>query len=356
MGYLLPILVIVFFGSHAHAGALVCAKDMNNNGSVGESGEMATCSPGGLCPIQAVDCTSSAPTYIKILTGTGRSRNNCDCTRVDGSPLCSSAPSATKIEVLPMAQDTTHTYIGFSAENFRDRGTKWWNKNMCSYDKFSYYVRVLQVCPFGSQYACLPNTGKFQCSPRPCADLTANPPTTETPDLTSHTNDGTVSAGGTCSGDILLFNGKPKECRHSSGSTNFFSCCNASQPNLENCSTAENELIQLKTAGVCHQIGTFCKKRSKLLGCMQTAETFCCFGSKLSRLTHEQGRGQLKSFTTKGIWGTPTAPECAGFTVSDFEALNFSKIDLSEYVAGKDFNNQENIKRMFTDEINRSVQ
>ncbi|MEM1660984.1 MAG: conjugal transfer protein TraN [Candidatus Bathyarchaeia archaeon] len=90
----------------------------------------------------------------------------------------------------------------------------------------------------------------------------------------------------------------------------------------------------LKESGYCHYIGEKCIRRIRLgiKKCTQKAEIYCCFNSKLARIVHEQGRPQLRTFTEVGLWGNQNNPYCRGFTMDEFQALDFGKIDLSEYV------------------------
>ena len=82
-------------------------------------------------------------------------------------------------------------------------------------------------------------------------------------------------------------------------------------------------------SGYCHYIGTHCV--NKLFGsCTQSEKVYCCFNSKLGRILQEQGRPQLPSFSG---WGTVDSPDCRGFTPEEFQALDFSKIDMSDYYA-----------------------
>lgn len=81
----------------------------------------------------------------------------------------------------------------------------------------------------------------------------------------------------------------------------------------------------------CHYIGDYCEKKWPLAGCVQKAKGYCCFNTKMARIIHEQGRPQLVSFGADGGWGTPSAPNCRGFTPDEFQYLDFSRIDLSEY-------------------------
>lgn len=81
-------------------------------------------------------------------------------------------------------------------------------------------------------------------------------------------------------------------------------------------------------------MGSYCSKRIKYgVGsvCVQTTESYCCFNSQLARIIQEQGRLQLQSFAPDGNWGTETSPNCIGLTPDQFQMLDFSKIDLSEY-------------------------
>ncbi|MEW6587358.1 MAG: conjugal transfer protein TraN, partial [Nitrospirota bacterium] len=52
-----------------------------------------------------------------------------------------------------------------------------------------------------------------------------------------------------------------------------------------------------------------------------------CFNSKLGRIINEQGRPQIgKSF------GSAKDPDCEGFTPEELSKLDFSRLDLSEYI------------------------
>ncbi|MDD2736680.1 MAG: conjugal transfer protein TraN [Desulfuromonadaceae bacterium] len=83
----------------------------------------------------------------------------------------------------------------------------------------------------------------------------------------------------------------------------------------------------------CHYVGDYCQRKWPLTGCVQKAKSFCCFNSKMARIIHEQGRPQLQAFQPNGDWGDPKQPNCRGFTPDEFQALDFSRIDLSEYFA-----------------------
>ena len=62
--------------------------------------------------------------------------------------------------------------------------------------------------------------------------------------------------------------------------------------------------------------------------CIETTETYCCFNSRLSRIINEQGRAQLG----RG-WGGAQGPDCSGFALTQLQALDFSRMDLTEFYA-----------------------
>lgn len=96
----------------------------------------------------------------------------------------------------------------------------------------------------------------------------------------------------------------------------------------KSCGQADMETAMLRGSGYCVEVGEYCKDKAPGLGCIQKEKSYCCFNSKMARIIQEQGRNQLKSI---GGWGDHEAPNCRGFTPEEFQALDFSKIDLSEY-------------------------
>ena len=79
-------------------------------------------------------------------------------------------------------------------------------------------------------------------------------------------------------------------------------------------------------ADLCHFTGEHCTKDMEFIGCLRKHATYCCFNSKLARIIQEQGRPQL------GIsWGSPGSQNCRGLTPQEFEQLDFSQIDMSEF-------------------------
>lgn len=97
--------------------------------------------------------------------------------------------------------------------------------------------------------------------------------------------------------------------------------------NYLSCDPSEVILAKKRGQGLCFSLGQYCS--SKFLGaCVTRKESFCCFNSKLARIINQQGAPQIgKSF------GTPKDGKCDGFTPEELEQVDFSRIDLSEFIA-----------------------
>lgn len=108
-----------------------------------------------------------------------------------------------------------------------------------------------------------------------------------------------------------------------------------------------------KESGYCHEVGEYCIKKWPLVGCVQKAKGFCCFNSKLARIIHEQGRPQLVGFGVDS-WGNPKNPNCRGFLPEEFQALDFNKIDLSEYIEDIQRNIRQNLAPQLQQQIQQS--
>lgn len=123
---------------------------------------------------------------------------------------------------------------------------------------------------------------------------------------------------------------------------------------LSGCDQQDMEVGMLRGSGMCHEVGTYCA--ASILGvCVQKAKGHCCFNSKLGRIIQEQGRPQLKSFNGLG-WGTAKQPYCRGFTPQEFQALDFSRMDLSDYYADIEARAQSDIQIDMEDRIDAYLQ
>lgn len=93
------------------------------------------------------------------------------------------------------------------------------------------------------------------------------------------------------------------------------------------CEEEEMILSMRKGQRLCVDVGSYCD--SKVLGvCVTKKKASCCFNSRLARIINVQGRAQLGK-----SWGNPKSPDCSGFSPDEFAQLDFSQIDLSEFIA-----------------------
>jgi conjugal transfer mating pair stabilization protein TraN len=95
---------------------------------------------------------------------------------------------------------------------------------------------------------------------------------------------------------------------------------------LMSCEQEEEVLAMQRGQNLCTYVGSYCTQ--KFLGsCVSRKSSYCCFNSRLARMIQEQGRSQL------GLsWGEAEAPQCQGLTEEQFKQIDFSKMDLSEFV------------------------
>lgn len=93
------------------------------------------------------------------------------------------------------------------------------------------------------------------------------------------------------------------------------------------CEENEFELAAKREMKVCHKVGRY--RKSKLLGLSSLEfNSYCCFNSPLSRILQVQIRQQL------GItWGSAKHPDCSGITPEILQTVDWSRIDLSEWLA-----------------------
>lgn len=85
----------------------------------------------------------------------------------------------------------------------------------------------------------------------------------------------------------------------------------------------DEQVLQMKRGqNLCVYLNSYCAR--KVLGvCLEKKERHCCFNSVLAKLINRQGREQL------GL----DLEQCGGFTAKQLQALDFSRIDLSEFIA-----------------------
>jgi hypothetical protein len=93
------------------------------------------------------------------------------------------------------------------------------------------------------------------------------------------------------------------------------------------CEEDEFELANKRELRACIKVGSYCKSKT-VAGCIEKREGFCCYSSPLSRIINEQGLPQIG----RGF-GSPKNPQCGGMSLNEFASLDWSQIDLSEWIA-----------------------
>lgn len=145
-----------------------------------------------------------------------------------------------------------------------------------------------------------------------------------------------IEAGENMTSSMTIYNGSKEKCKKDSWG--FADCCKDKgwlvDWNLTQCPQEYKILGMKKEKGLCHYVGDYTE--SDWIGNKTKYKVYCCFETSLARITHEQGRGQV------GLdWGKPKRANCRGFTVDEFENLDYSKMDMSEWYGELDSRVQE---------------
>lgn len=126
--------------------------------------------------------------------------------------------------------------------------------------------------------------------------------------------------------NIAIFTGQALQCRKDV--VGFANCCNNSgwgkDIKLGHCSDQEKKLGKAREDQRAYGLGTKCVTKAAGV-CLQHAEVFCTFDSRLAADTQIQGRlGQL------GIdMGSAEHSNCRGLSVEELQRIDFGKMDLS---------------------------
>lgn len=161
---------------------------------------------------------------------------------------------------------------------------------------------------------------------------TADDPDNDLPQALSAINAMKAASGSYgASADLTIFGGDGLKCGKSIGGLS--NCCKDSglllDNNLTSCNADEQKLAAEQKKKACHYIGTYCSNKS-LFGCLMKKMTYCCYGSVLGRIVEEAGHSQL------GLsWGDAKNPQCGGFSVSQFQQIDLSNVDFSDFYDDK---------------------
>ncbi|OAN58944.1 conjugal transfer protein TraN [Sphingobium sp. TCM1] len=344
---LLPVTMV----PQAHA-AQICAADLNGNGDAGDEGEMAQCLPttdgGTLCPIGQVDCVANAQGGYSCPLGAAFA---CKTPTVGGVPACSPHScidtSATPIENEEVVDDPGATgdgpvdadgnclgtieIFGGRALRCRPPGASVTFQNCCK-DK----GKIVKDGMGGSLSSI---TTKIAIAKGVFTGMKAA--------YTAFKAGATASEAASAGAHAIIVGIDPTSIAISLAINYMIEAL------LQGCDQQDMETGMLRGSGMCHEVGTYCS--SRILGiCIQKARGHCCFNTKLGRIIQEQGRPQLAAFNSLG-WGTPEHPYCRGFSAEEFQALDFSRMVLSEYYSDIEARAQSDIQIDMKEKIDATL-
>lgn len=335
------LLAVTSLPAHAQSGQQLCAADLNGNGDAADPGEMAYCTqtPSGqfLCPIQEVACVADAAGQYSCPIGP---QFACIAKTVGGVPACSpnqcadlaanpivDEPPIDDAGVDPDAPvDADGNCLG-TVEIFGGRGMRCRPPGLsttfanCCKDKGKIVKDGMgsSISSIGTKIA----VAKGVITGMKAA-------------YTAFKAGATASQAASAGANALVVGLDPTSIAVSLAINFMIDFL------FSGCDQQDMETAMLRSSGMCHEIGTYCT--SSFLGiCLQKARGHCCFNTKLGRIIQEQGRPQLKTFNGN-LWGTAKKPMCRGFTPEEFQALDFSKMDLSEYYADIEARTQSDIQ------------
>ncbi|MFZ5572896.1 MAG: conjugal transfer protein TraN [Thermodesulfobacteriota bacterium] len=329
------------FGTTVAADGLIpatgCFKDFNGNGLLdsGEFGECVTTPEGHLCLLDHIPCVNrETAANCPGPSSLNSASDQCEYPiqyRCSSSGSLYSSEETCRSGCAPGSECESHCPSGMTIQSVICRADPACASGV--YDGATDTCRY-STCPYGDAYFCQEMSGTNYCSAQTCLDPSehiTHPGTSEGEgDLTDN---GSRDSENRCLGKIYIFSGRDRRCRTWGASISFDDCCKSKEYlwGLLECNDSEKELAGLKGEGLCHYVGQYCSQELHLLlgdVCVEESKSYCCFNSKLARIVQEQGRRQL---STLSGWGDPSSPNCRGFTPEEFQVLDFSLIDLSEW-------------------------
>jgi len=111
------------------------------------------------------------------------------------------------------------------------------------------------------------------------------------------------------------------------------------------CDPNEQTLMMKKGQNLCVYVGSYCSHKIPIINvCTEIKQQQCCFNSILAKIVNRQGRAQL---------GLP-ANQCGGFNQAQLQALDFSRMDFSEFIASLNVDSVNN--SALNSQVNSTVQ
>ncbi|EZP72180.1 MULTISPECIES: conjugal transfer protein TraN [Novosphingobium] len=315
----------------ARAQQYMCAADLDGNGDAADAGEQASClaAPAGgyLCPIERTACVVSPESgayacplgdqfaCVSPVAGAAPSCSPNACIDIAANPITEAPPIEDAGPSADGTADADGNCVG-TVEIFAGRGMRCRPAGLsttfanCCADKGKVVKDGMgsSISSIGTKIAVA--KGVFTGMKAAYAAFRAG---------------ATASQAASAGANALIVGIDPTSIAVSLA-INFMM-----EFLLSGCDQQDMETAMLRASDMCHEVGSYCA--SSVLGvCLQRARGHCCFSTKLGRIIQEQGRPQLRAFNANP-WGTARNPMCRGFTPEEFQALDFSRMDLSEYYA-----------------------
>lgn len=372
--------LVAFAGASPAAAQLMCGVDLTGDGDHDDPGETSVCFNPELCPIDAQACVAPSPAFVcpdpgalsNSCTASGgfceypNPRDPADSIVRSCVPDPSPAPPTCPVSGRPCI-DAGGGEFQCSATSCVDLGGAGG-----AIDESRPREYVIDDGARDAGGACLDQMRIFSgfamdCRPPGAQTLFQNC-CKDRGRIITDDGGGGLGAAGTITGFTAVFSGMSAAySAYTAGATasaaagagaaqivSFFSPATMAGAALIGlmaeflnlgCDGQDMETGVLRGSGMCHEIGDYCAVRLPLIGCIQKKKAHCCFNSKLGRIIQEEGRPQLAAFTSQpSLWGDPEDPMCRGFSPQEFQALDFSSMDLSEYFSELALNAQSTMQ------------
>lgn len=129
-------------------------------------------------------------------------------------------------------------------------------------------------------------------------------------------------------GNFNFFEGATSGC--SKKALGYSNCCRIGKvgwgKNIgAKCTKDERTLMEQRSKKLCVYVGSVKKKQAGVH--ILTKHRYCCFGNILDKVIQVEGRKQLKR-----SFGTGSNPDCRGLSLEDIKAIDWNKVDFTEFI------------------------
>jgi len=128
---------------------------------------------------------------------------------------------------------------------------------------------------------------------------------------------------------LTIFTGHSSEC--SEKPMGYSNCCTETgwgqDVGLDHCPEAAKKLHVDRDNKMAIKIGRYCSGPEPF-PCIEHAQVFCVFSSKLAKIIQEQGRGGQLHMD----FGSVKEPNCRGITPEQLQQIDFSSVDFQDFI------------------------